>query len=92
MRAGMKVRVRPSAQQTRDISPSVCGTDQPQDPRSVGGSDAPDDAEYEGRRGGFRTVLEGSREKALMSRLRQGVCETACAFSVGTMPSAIMGQ
>ena len=63
MRAGMKVRIRLSVQQMRHISPSLCGTDQPRDSDSDGGLNAPDDAEYEGRSGGFRTVLEGSRDK-----------------------------
>ena len=64
MRSGMKVRIRPSAQQTRHISPSFCGTDQPQGSDTDGGLNAPDDAEYEGRSGSFRTVLEVSWDKS----------------------------
>ena len=41
LRAGMKVRIRLSAQQLRHISPSHCGTDQPQDSGSDGGQKGP---------------------------------------------------
>ena len=41
LRAGMKVRIRLSAQQLRHISPSLCGTDQPQDSGSDGGQKGP---------------------------------------------------